>query len=59
MNGAAAGFSPAEVDAMSLWQFACAMEAFAAPPRAGSPAGPDMELTEEDLAELGVDGFNG
>lgn len=52
--GAAMGFSPRAVDAMTLWEFAAAADGFLLS-RGAKPKGRDM--SDERLAELGVEGF--
>lgn len=54
-GGAKAGFTPKQVDEMTLWEFSCCMAGLnefhgvkQAPP----------EMSDEMLAELGIEGFD-
>ena len=48
------GFSPREVDAMSVWEFMACCEAFRAS-KGGKPA--SREVSDDELREMGIVGF--
>ena len=53
------GFAPAQVDAMSLWEFNACADAFAKAHGSKSKSDGGGEMSDERLRELGIDGFNG
>lgn len=53
------GFTPAQVDEMSLWEFNACADAFARANGAKGKSGGDGDMSDERLRELGIDGFNG
>lgn len=52
--GAAMGFSPRDIDQMSMWEFAACADGFLLSKGAKRKG---HEMSDERLAELGVEGF--
>jgi hypothetical protein len=52
------GFTPAQVDAMSLWEFNACADAFAKANGAKTQSG-GGDIADERLRELGIHGFDG
>lgn len=50
------GFTPAEVQGMSLWEFQACSDGFHLM-HGGKPAAGDADLSESDLAAMGIEGF--
>jgi len=54
------GFSPRQVDEMTLWEFnACAATYAKAHGAENSAGGGGKDIPDDRLRELGIDGFNG
>lgn len=49
------GFSPRDVDAMTLWEFACCAEGFRKSHSTDKEQAPPMSA--DDLAAAGIEGF--
>mgnify|MGYP005994845155 CR=1 FL=1 len=49
------GFTPREVDAMSLWEFMACCDGFRS--ANGGSKGPSGDLSEDELREMGIEGF--
>jgi len=49
------GFTPRDVDDMTLWEFNCCVEGYRKAHAAEKEAPPEMD--DERLAELGIEGF--
>lgn len=50
------GFTPAEVDAMGLWEFHACMAGYAKA-NGGGKSAPSGDISEERLREMGIEGF--
>jgi len=50
------GFTPAQVDAMSAWEFSACVEGYSEA-HGGKRAGSGGDISEERLRELGIEGF--
>lgn len=52
------GFTPCEIDQMSLWEFGACTDGYAK--AHGGKSGPSSdEMSDERAAELGIEGFDG
>lgn len=51
-------FTPAQVDAMTLWEFNACAHAFAKANGAKPASNGGGDMSDERLRELGIDGFN-
>jgi len=49
------GYTPRQVDEMTLWEFDACVEGYAAAHKSGEDAPPPMD--DSELSELGIDGF--
>ncbi|MGB0855028.1 MAG: hypothetical protein ACPGSI_17155 [Pikeienuella sp.] len=49
------GFTPAQVDEMSLWEFSCCRSAYSA--HHGGETQKRGDIEEDRLRELGIEGF--
>lgn len=49
------GFSPRDVDDMTLWEFACCVEGYRKANQAEEDPAPPM--SDDDLVKFGIEGF--
>jgi len=56
-NGAVLGFTPAQVDEMTLWQFLACLDGVRAARGEGSTTGHGEGFEEHELRAFGVEGF--
>jgi hypothetical protein len=53
------GFSPQQVDLMTLWEFNACADAFAKSKGVETARPADGDISDARLREMGIDGFNG